>query len=84
MTLDEHGNFVPWMQPSYGCDAENKPLEIPAGWVLVPQGWPIQVGDVPYDVYAGWLEPTDSRWHAINGYRAQSSGRWTAWRRVAR
>lgn len=76
--FDPLGNYI-GKQPDYGCDANNEPVQPGCGWRLVPWGSVILSGDQAFDIYAGWMK-TDG-WHARNQCHAESSGRWTAWRR---
>lgn len=89
MTLNKDGNFNPWRQPPYGKDANDCNVVPPIGYILVLLNDLLITGDVPFDVYAGWLAPKrpprnpaaceypDLRYHSS----ARSDGRWTAWAR---
>lgn len=89
MHLNAQGNYEPWRQPAYGLDASDRGVVPPEGYELVPEGAELQRGDVPFDVYSGWIAPEKKpRNHEKCGYpdlrynsRAFSSGRWTAWAR---
>lgn len=77
------------IQPAYGFDASDKPVEPPAGYQLLALGDIIKRGDIPFDVYSGWIKPDripkrPSQCHYPNldyHYQARSHGRWTAWAR---
>lgn len=55
MTLNEDGNYLPWVQPAYGTDAQDKPVAAPEGFSIVLEDRPILSGDIVFDVYAGWI-----------------------------
>lgn len=82
MTLNKDGNYEPWVQPKYGTDAQDNPVTPPAGYVVLPESTVIRDGDIPFDVYAGWMQPDG--WHWINKCYSQSDGRWTTWARPLR
>ncbi len=80
MKLDSHGNFEPWIQPEYGCDAEDKKVKPPRGHKIIKFGDILKKGDRPFDVYSGWL--TSDFWNSMYHYFARSNGRWTTWARL--
>ena len=79
MTLDKNGNYEPWKQPEYGFDAQDKKVTPPAGYEILLEGKVIREGDVPFDVYAGWMK--SDGWHWVNRCYSRSEGRWTTWAR---
>jgi hypothetical protein len=77
MTLDPDGNYLPWIQPEYGTDAQDKPVIPPVGYSIVRPGVIIQKGWQVFDVYAGWIKPDN--YSAENKYHTRTKGRWTTW-----
>ena len=82
MTLDKDGNYIPWVQPEYGHDAQERIVPPPAGHEILPEGKVILEGDVPFDVYSGWMR--SDGWDWVNHCHARSDGRWTTWARPLR
>ena len=63
----------------YGFDAYDNPVECLDGYTLLDRLTFLEKGDIPFDVYSGWLKNTfNPRYHI----QAISSGRWTAWARI--
>lgn len=82
MTLDKDGNYLPWVQPKYGTDAQDNPVTPPKGYAIVPEGAEIKHRWRVFDVYAGWMTPDD--YCARNRHHTRSDGRWTTWARPMR
>ena len=89
MTLDETGNYNPWIQPKYGFNATDCKVKPPHGYHIIPRGEQLRHGDIPFDVYGGWFapikrpsRPTQCRYPDLQYNRtARSGGRWTTWAR---
>jgi hypothetical protein len=86
MTLDSEGNFEPWVQPNYGYDASDTAVVAPLGYTILERNVKILPGDIPFDVYSGWIVPEASEqpynsWHSRQGHHTSSVGRWTTWAR---
>lgn len=86
MTLDSEGNFDPWVQPKYGFNAEDVAVVAPPEYVLLEKNVKILPGDIPFDVYSGWLWTDQgglpkNNWYSKNGCHTSSEGRWTTWAR---
>ena len=89
MKLDDEGNFNPWVQPKYGTDANDDAIVPPEGYLLLNKNDPLKKGDIPFDVYSGWLKrgktprnPSRCKYPDLRYYYyAISDGRWTAWAR---
>jgi hypothetical protein len=89
MKLDKNGNFDPWCQPAYGTDSNDEKVIPPKNYYLIPKGETLLAGDIPFDVYVGWIKPkkppkNPKRCKYPNLYyhrTAISDGRWTAWAR---
>jgi hypothetical protein len=81
MTLNAQGNFDPWVQPAYGHDASDNPVNPPRGYRVVPWNTRLQIGDRPFDVYSGWLSAGFADHAAKNGSYTASRGRWTVYAR---
>ena len=89
MHLNSQGNYEPWQQPPYGLDASDRPAAPPNGYELVSEGGELKRGDVPFDVYSGWLvpekktrKPEKCNYPSLRHQsHAFSAGRWTAWAR---
>lgn len=91
MNLDEHGNYSPWRQPQYGKDASDSGVVVPIGYELIRENGELRHGDVPFDVYSGWLipeklsrDPSKCKYPDLRyNSHARSDGRWTTWARPA-
>ena len=89
MVLNEIGNFEPWVQPEYGTDAKDEDVIPPPGYFIIPKNEALKLGDVPFDVYSGWLKPDkipaepEKCLYPNLKYTniAISEGRWTTWAR---
>lgn len=89
MTLDKDGNFDPWCQPKYGTDSNDIKVTPPKGYYLLEKGTRLLAGDIPFDVYSGWLtrgtppkDPTRCKYPNLRyNTTAVSEGRWTSWAR---
>ena len=79
MTLNEYGNYEPWIQPDYGNGPDGVAVQPEPGFAVLPQGAVILPGDRPFDVYSGWIDGVS--YHTRNGLQARSEGRWTCWER---
>lgn len=71
--------YTDFERACYGYDAYGNKLKDPGGYHILDRLEKLQQGDVPFDVYSGWLseEKFNSRYHL----QAVSEGRWTAWAR---
>ena len=78
MTLDKDGNYIPWVQPLYGFDANDAVVNPPKGYKILNQGEILKQGDIPFDVYSGWFKGYDGISHH---YQARSAGRFTTYAR---
>lgn len=71
--------FESGKQPAYGFDIHNKQVEAPKGFTILMENRILQKGDIPFDVYSGWLDAVF--YNSNYAYSARSSGRWTTWAR---
>ena len=79
MTLDQNGNYHPWVQPNYGFDAQDKLVISPENYEIVPQNTVIEKNWLVFDIYAGWMK--SDNYNFRNKHLANSYGRWTTWAR---
>lgn len=63
----------------YGEHADGQSIIPPYGTEILPIHTKLTDGDIPYDVYAGWLETTS--YNSLVHTYAVDDGRWTAWAR---
>ncbi len=68
ITLDKTGNYIPWVQPQYGFDANDVVVKPPKEYRILSQGEVLKQGDIPFDVYSGWLlfQKKISKFHNIS------------------
>lgn len=62
----------------YGFDAFRNKVVAPEGYAIIPEKERLKHGDIPFDVYSGWLnDKFNEKYHN----QAISEGRWTTWAR---
>jgi len=64
---------------AYGNDAYGTIVEALNGYIIIENLEDLQDGDIPFDVYAGWL--IDFKINRKYHLQAINEGRWTTWAR---
>jgi len=62
----------------YGFDAYGNKVEAPESYFILEKMTRLKEEDIPFDVYAGWL---DNKFNKRYHIQAISEGRWTTWAR---